>query len=307
MAVNPNDPAYKAEVVPDSIKRLGVRLRAAYNVGPDNFGERGNLAHTSGYHRSRRYNRVHVPGNYSIVLAADKLGDENWISAFDITPSVWGSSDNRQKMIFMTKRMRAAARARDSRVSALREFAGTEDGRKVVTVDMQTGADREPFDDSHLDHGHGSLFRGRAAEDHTGIYQVLTGDGDGMSESWSQPIPIGNEGFIGHSRDTGLVFAWEHAWYARQNSAQLLELVRAIAGKVDIDPAELAAIEASARAGTETALAAAADGIVTRVLAGISQGAQFNPQQLQQVEAALRDALSPGLVLAPAPDASPAS
>jgi hypothetical protein len=175
MAVSVTDPAYRAEVVPVTIEELGDLLCARWGVGPLAFGDRGNLQHTSGYHRSRRYNLIHAPSNYSIQLAADRAGDPDWISAFDFTPAVWGTLANRAQMMTITKRMRAAARAHDPRVSALREFAGTEDGVTVVTIDMQTGGNRSPFDSSHLDHGHGSLFRSRAADDHTGIFEVMAG------------------------------------------------------------------------------------------------------------------------------------
>jgi hypothetical protein len=188
MAVSPGDLAYRAEVTPESIKDLGRRLCDEWGVGPGAFGARGNLQHTRGYHRSRRYNRAHYPSDYSIQLAADKRGDENWISAFDFTPGVWGTTANRQQMIVITKRMRAAAKARDPRVRKVREFAGTEDGRTVVTIDMQTGGDRTPFDLSHLDHGHGSVFREFAADDHTGIFEVMAGIGDDMIDM-DQPIP----------------------------------------------------------------------------------------------------------------------
>jgi hypothetical protein len=175
MAVDANDPAYRAEIVPSTIKTLGRQCCSHWGVGLTAFGDRGNLQHTSGYHRSRRYNLAHAPGNYSVQLQADRAGDPNWIAAFDFTPAIWGSPANRSSMTIITKRMRAAAKARDPRVAALREFAGTEDGRTVVTIDMQTGGDRAPFDSSHLDHGHGSLFRARAADDHTGIFEVMAG------------------------------------------------------------------------------------------------------------------------------------
>lgn len=191
MAVSASDPAYRAEVTPPAIGALGVRLCSAWGVGATAFGSRGNLQHTNGYHRSRRYNLVHAPGNYSIQLAADRGGDENWVSAFDFTPDVWGTAANRSKMTIITKRMRAAARARDPRIRTLREFAGTEDGHNVVTIDMQTGGDRTPFDSSHLDHGHGSILRMYAADDHTGIFEVMAGiPAGGESEmDVNDPIP----------------------------------------------------------------------------------------------------------------------
>lgn len=180
MTISSNDVFYQAEIIPPSIEAMAAPLCEAYGVGRDAFGDKGNLSHNSGYHRSRRWilqsgDSKYGPNDYSVRLDPDKHGDENWVSAFDFTPGVWGSSDNRAKMIQITKRMRAAAKAGDPRVRNLREFAGTEDGVNVVTIDMQTGGDRDPFDPSHLDHCHGSFYRERAAMDHSGIVQVMLG------------------------------------------------------------------------------------------------------------------------------------
>lgn len=245
MAVNPNDAYYRAEVVPDSIDTLGDRLCGYYGVSALNFGDRGNLGHTEGYHRSRRYNQVHDPSNYSIQLALDKLGDGDWIRAFDFTPGEWGSAANRAEMIRITKRMRAAALAKDPRIRALREFAGTEDGLHVVTIDMQTGGNLRPFDSSHLDHGHGSIFTKYAADDHTGIFEVMTGttstteDDMSTSTSWTQPLTQGTPGYAGQQRDTALAFTWQASDGANKGVQQLLAAADAEKAR---DAAESAAI-----------------------------------------------------------------
>lgn len=307
MPVSPSDPAYGAEVVPQSLVHLGTLLCAAYGVGPSAYGTRGNLAHTNGYHRSRRYNLAHDPGNYSVQLAADKQGDQNWVCAFDITPSVWGTPDNRQKMITITKRMRAAARAHDPRVSALREFAGTEDGVHVVTIDMQTGADRTPFDSSHLDHGHGSLFRGRAADDHTPIFQVLTGVDDmGLTSDEKAKIV---EGWL---TPDNAMFAWLRGIANGTMPAQgpngldwnnmvpagfpgLVQLGTAISASAAREQALLAAIQALAAGGTSVdtaAVIAAVDGVLDRVdaLEAMLNASQVEAAGLRQK---LADALAP--------------
>lgn len=67
----------------------------------------------------------------------------------------------------------------------------------------------------------------------------------------------------------------------------LMAMVRAIAARVDIDAAELAAIEAAAKAGA----ASAADDIVARVLAGLPAGT-LTPATVEQ---AVRDAFAGGL------------
>lgn len=183
MTISSTDRFYRAETTPASIGRLGVALRAAYARPPDAFGAKGNLAHSSGYHRSRAW-ILHSPdsrrgaADYSVQYTLDHGGSENDVSAFDFTPGVWGTTSNRQMMIELTGRVLTAARVRDPRLSSLREFAGTLDGRNVVTFNCADGSLKAPFDSSHLDHVHGSFWRGRAASDHAGILAVLLGDDD---------------------------------------------------------------------------------------------------------------------------------
>lgn len=197
MALSPTDPYYRAEAVPQSIEDMAAPLCRAYGVPADAFGDKGNVYHDYGYHRSRAWifnspDSRYGYSDYSVQTSRDRAGDQNWISAFDFTPGAWGTQDNRQKMITLTKRMRAAARAYDPRLADLREIAGTEDGRTVVTFKAQGGADLSPFDSSHLDHLHGSFWRDSAANNHQGIVDVLLGTGgdeDDMGQS-TPPIEI---------------------------------------------------------------------------------------------------------------------
>lgn len=59
---------------------------------------------------------------------------------------------------------------------------------------------------------------------------------------------------------------------------EMLLTVRAIAGKVDIDPAELAAIQAAAEAGAKEALAESADAFVAAIVDGVT--AELDPDNL---------------------------
>lgn len=182
MALSPSDPYYRAEVVPASIEAMAAPLCQAYGVGADAFGDKGNVYHDYGYHRSREWilnspDSRYGSGDYSVQAGRDRGGARDNVSAFDFTPGEWGSSDNRRKMIELTKRMRAAARAYDPRLADLREIAGTEDGVHVVTFKAQGGGDLDPFDPTHLDHLHGSFWRDGAANDHRGIVDVMLGLG----------------------------------------------------------------------------------------------------------------------------------
>ncbi len=172
-----SDPYLEAEQQPPSIMALGNRLRSAYGVGADNFGCKGNSYHYNGFHRSRNYLLgPNGPGpDYSTSGSKNQGGDGDNCSAFDFTPGEWGTADNRAKMIELTGRLRAAARANDPRLAAYYEFAGTEDGVHVVTFYAQGGQDKTPFDSSHLDHIHGSKYRSMADSDDTGLGDVMLG------------------------------------------------------------------------------------------------------------------------------------
>lgn len=180
MPINQNDSRYRAERQPQALIDLGGRLKRAYGVGPGNFGIKGNEYHDSGFHRSQNWilfspDSAHGTGDYSVQGTRNHGGDPDNDCAFDFTPKTWGTADNRAEMIRLTKRVRAAARANDSRLANWYEFAGTEDGVNVVTFYAQGGGSKTPFDKTHLDHLHGSKFRDNAEDDDTGLGDILLG------------------------------------------------------------------------------------------------------------------------------------
>lgn len=180
MALSPADPYYRAEITPQSIADMAAPLCRAFGVSADAFGSKGNLVHTSGYHRSRNWilnspDSRYGDRDYSVQRAIDKQGNADYISAFDFTPGDWGTADNRARMTAITKRMLTAAQHNDPRLADLFEVAGTVDGQNVITFYAQGGGIKDPFDSSHLEHMHGSFFRGRAANNHDGIVQVMLG------------------------------------------------------------------------------------------------------------------------------------
>lgn len=188
MPLSTSDPYYRAEVTPSSIDAIGDALCSAYGVGADHFGCKGNTSHVSGYHRSRRWilkspDSVHGTSDYSIQLSTDLGGDWNDCSAFDFTPASWGSTDNRAKMRVLTARLIDACKAHDPRVAHLREVAGTLDGSTVVTWDCSRNAFKTPFDRSHLDHVHSSIYRSYAGANHSGIIAVMLGQASSTKES----------------------------------------------------------------------------------------------------------------------------
>lgn len=186
MPLNMSDPYLRAERQPPALIELGIRLKTHYGVGSDNFGIRGNEFHYDGFHRSRAFLLKSSQGNggdYSTRGTLNQGGNENNNCAFDFTPGVWGSTDNRAKMIVLTKRLHDAAVANDTRLADYYEFAGTLDGKKVVTFYAQGGAFKNPFDSTHLDHIHGSKYRSRSDNSDTKLGDVLLGVGSGEEEN----------------------------------------------------------------------------------------------------------------------------
>lgn len=175
MAISAADRYYVAETVPSTIRDIGRALCTAFGRPPDAAGDKGNLVHDSGYHRSERWLRNSPDSrrrdqDASLRGDLNRSADPNAVSAFDFTP---GSTE---RMILITRRVHAAAKRRDPRVANLAEFAGTLDGRTVVTFRCSDGGLLAPFDKSHLWHVHGSIYRARSTSNHTGIIAVMLGD-----------------------------------------------------------------------------------------------------------------------------------
>lgn len=134
---------------PSAIQQLFAAVQAripAARLG----GIVGDQAHSFGYHLARN----ELPaGDYSVQLPPDRLGDAGAASALDVTlpPDL---------MIACTRRLVAAAKARDPRLSALREFCGTTDGTTTHNYDLASGYEGfNEWDASHLWHIHLSIYR----------------------------------------------------------------------------------------------------------------------------------------------------
>lgn len=255
MALNPTDRYYRAEVVPSSIDDLGEGLCEAYDRPPEAFGAKGNLVHTYGYHRSRAWilnspdSRYGV-NDYSVRHANDKLGDSDSVSAFDFVPAEWGTKRNRQLMVEITTRVYVAAKARDPRLYALREFAGTIDGKTVITFNCADGSLKNPFDSSHVDHGHGSFWRRYAADHHGGVLAVMLGEegimltNDDLARMWTVlmngAVPAGFLKFQPgvHPESVKQITQWGDISLSTLN-AKLDKVILGIAN-INIDPADWA-------------------------------------------------------------------
>lgn len=260
MAINPNDGRYKAEQISASIMAMRAPLCAAYGVGPGNFGAKGNLSHDHGYHRSLNW-VLHSPdsrdgaGDYSATLAADK-GNPDDVAAVDFTPGEWGTPDNRRKMIAITARMLDALKRNDPRVSAVREFAGTLDGVRVVTYDHARQAFKTPFDTSHLDHGHTSIYRTMTRVDHSGIVSVMLGES--MAEFTDRQLAdlLYTLGLSGQPNGPGPIHARLNV--LESNVAKIMSALDVLtarpAGQIDLTADQVAEVAGAARDGAAGAL-----------------------------------------------------
>jgi hypothetical protein len=116
----------------------------------------GIFANKKAYHNTVINNLKNWPGNYSIKLALD-LVDYNRDKARAIDLTMTDS-----EMVLWTTRMRESALDPvDDRLSAVREFYGTLDGKTVYGLikDDEDGPwERSSADLTHLWHGHMSIF-----------------------------------------------------------------------------------------------------------------------------------------------------
>lgn len=202
MPINTAFPAYRAEVVPRPIRDLGERLCADLGLPDDAFGAKGGTTHYAGPHRSPRWLRTSPQSrngadDWSLRGALNTPRDDNEVSAFDLTPGSWGTAENRRRMVAMTSNMLAAARRHDPRLLPMRRFAGTLDGRTVVTFECQGGALIDPYDSSHLDHGHGEVWRSRTHMSLLGVAEIITGgDMSAQAENILVALAAGLDNYV---------------------------------------------------------------------------------------------------------------
>lgn len=142
----------------------------------------GIYAFKSGYHSTRADNQKHWPGDYSTGFAADRKGPSDKSAAVDLTFGE-AQSGNYTDIIRYSKRIDAAARARDPRLyigrtPVLREFIGTIDGKRPYAYDLQRRQSDNFRDDSHMWHIHLSVTRQFVTDWDilAGVLSVLIGD-----------------------------------------------------------------------------------------------------------------------------------
>lgn len=166
-------PWWNAETMSPTMQKLAERLRLFYGVGPMNIGAKGDTApgHMQGAHRSRAWiknsqyctNRI-----YTVTETQGNRtgGDDNWLAGMDITVPA-------AQLIPMCQRLDAAVRA--GKLEKITEWYGNDDGDLRVDGYNNIRNQIATSDASHLWHLHLTFDRGRAGEDHTDVFQVLTG------------------------------------------------------------------------------------------------------------------------------------
>lgn len=178
-----DEAAWRAEFSPPALQFLAARLRRRWPSA--GIWIRGDNNHLRGYHRSRRWikeSRYCTDRNYSVSrTAGDRSGgDANWACALDL------GGIAQSELHAACRRLDEAVRA--GRLEKITEWYGNfGDDQRVDGWDNISNR-LASSDSSHLFHLHMSFDRGRANEDHTDVYEILTGDD--MSE-FSQPDPWG--------------------------------------------------------------------------------------------------------------------
>lgn len=167
---------YRDETSPPAVARLASSLRARY-PGSE-IGQRGDSKHLNGYHRSRRWikeSRYCTNGTYSVSRTeGDRTGgNSNWYTAIDI-------GVKQTDLLPMCRRLDAAIRA--GKLEKITEWYGNFGGDDIVDGYDNIANRLSTSDSSHLWHLHISFDRGRADEDHSDVFAVLTGSGAAAGE-----------------------------------------------------------------------------------------------------------------------------
>lgn len=165
------DQYVRAEVTPAALRRLAVALRAHWTLPEGAIGMIGDIHHLSGYHRSRDF-VLHSPWctnpTYSVTETVGNRtgGAGNWVAAIDVQIP-------REQLLAACRRLDTAVR--EGRLEKITEWYGNLNGDQKVDGYDNIRNRVATSDPSHLWHLHISLDRGRVNEDHTDIYNTLTG------------------------------------------------------------------------------------------------------------------------------------
>lgn len=159
------------EVNAPTLVELGVKLREHYHLTAGAIGIKGNAAHTQGYHRSANWvrNSAYCTNRtYSVTETTGNRTPANadWCCALDLTLP-------HDDLLAACQRLDEAVRA--GRLEKVTEWYGNDDGDSRVDGYDNIRNVVASSDSSHLWHLHLSFDRKRVAEDHTDVFEILTG------------------------------------------------------------------------------------------------------------------------------------
>lgn len=155
------EPWWDREIITAELDWLGDELCRRTGQPAYAYGTKGNNAHLRGSHRSQEWlkNSVYATSRTYTVQSGLTTLQARYIGGVDWTPGVWGTAENRRRMIEITGRVIAEMKA--GRLPEVREVYGTLDARTVTG--WNNVEDRvATSDDSHLDHLHLGIDRRHA-------------------------------------------------------------------------------------------------------------------------------------------------
>lgn len=314
---------------PADLLQFRAGARAVTGLSAEDVGIVGDGAHqrTGGYHEGRdvivSIGRFHAPASanvgsgvedYSARQARDRTGLTNSSSASDVG-SQWPHG-GRAAWLRWNNLLYAEMHDRPGNLPALRAVNISLDGRHKQRYDqLHRGDGLIASADSVDTHTHLEFWRDtegsrRATLDR--IVQLMRAAIGGSTPTTTAAEDDDmklDDGFTIPNYDAdpalpavestsvkvALGVASQRSWQAMRNTRMLLDLVKAVAAKVDIDPAELAAIEDAAKTGAAEAFAEQQAGFVTALVAALPQDKDGN-LSVADVETAIR-AVLPGIRL----------
>lgn len=146
------------EVVTEDLAWLGDEMCRLTGQPASAAGDKGNASHLRGSHRSQEWiiNSAYCTSRSYTVQSGLTAEQLRHIAGYDWTPGVWGTAENRRRMVVYSGRVIAAMKA--GLLPEVREFFGTLDGVTVTGWSNVTNR-AVSSDDSHLDHGHTGFDR----------------------------------------------------------------------------------------------------------------------------------------------------
>lgn len=189
------------EINAPGLVKLGTALCLFYDLPPSSIGIRGDgsAGHLRGYHRSRGFlinSQWATNRTYSVTETAGNRGggDNRWCCALDFTCPT-------SVLLPVCKRLDAAVRAGE--LEKVTEWYGNLDGDTRVDGYNNIENRVASSDSSHLWHLHMSFDRGRAGDDHTDVFNILTQGG--TMALWEPSIHEAVNAIVNGSVDKGYI------------------------------------------------------------------------------------------------------